>query len=793
VTPSNFIVAKVEEDQRTNKYQGQVVTRFPPEPNGYLHIGHAKSICLNFGLAQLFPGGRCHLRMDDTNPTTEDLEFVQSIQGDIRWLGFDWGEHLYFASDYFEQLYNFAERLIESGQAYVDSSSEEEIRRRRGSLSEPGVASPYRSRTVQENLELFRAMRAGKYRDGEHVLRAVGDMSAANMKMRDPVLYRIRHAHHYRTGDRWCIYPLYDYAHCLSDAIEGVTHSICTLEFENNRDIYDWAVRAVGFENPPEQTEFARLNLTGTVMSKRKLLELVREKHVAGWDDPRLPTIAGMRRRGYTAAAIRAFCERIGVAKANSLVDMETLEYCVRDDLNEIAPRAMCVQDPLRLVVIDYPHDKVEWIDASRWPADSSKVETRPLAFARELFIEADDFAEHPPKGYFRLSPGGEVRLRHGYLVRCVEVVKDPVSGKVTEVRCTHDPESLGRAPSDGRKVKGTIHWVAQAHACDVELRLYDRLLLDEDEVDADADLGERLNPHSLQVIRGAKGESHLASYAPGTHAQFERLGYFYADPVDHRMGGPLVFNRTVGLRDSWSKSQKEKTGASEHDASTKAMKVESQAKSDTELGIVDSKGRVRPVKASKTEIKHKLLAQDPAARELAEDLVREAKLSPEDAELLAIDETLSPIYRQARSLVASTDLVLVARWLINDVQRELREPGRQVEHLNAVALVRLVEMSAAGTITNAGAKIVLAEMLRTGTQPQDIVESKGLAALRDRAAIRKIVDEVLAKNSAQLENYRAGQEKLFAFFVGQTMKASGGRADPSVMADVLREALKGG
>ncbi|GBD31067.1 Glutamine--tRNA ligase [bacterium HR33] len=553
---SDFIRAIVAEDVRTGKFGRPVRTRFPPEPNGFLHIGHAKSIVLNFGVAQEF-GGLCNLRFDDTNPTTEDIRYVEAIQRDVKWLGYDWEDRLYFASDYFERLYQYAVQLIEAGKAYVDSQSEEEIRRNRGTVNTPGVESPYRNRSVEENLDLFRRMRAGEFPDGAHVLRAKIDMAHPNMLMRDPILYRIRHATHYRTGDTWCIYPMYDFAHCLSDAIEGITHSLCTLEFKDNRELYDWILREVGIERPPQQIEFARLNLDYTVLSKRRLIRLVEEGHVSGWDDPRMPTIAGLRRRGVTPEAIRRFCEMIGVARADSRVDIAKLEHCIREDLNPKVPRVMCVLRPLKLVIVNYPEDRTEELEAPYYPRDIGKEGSRPVPFSRELFIERDDFMEDPPKGYFRLAPGREVRLRYAYLVRCVDVVKDPSTGEILEVHCTYDPASRGGEAPDGRKVKGTIHWVSAKHAIPCEVRLYDRLFLkaNPDDVAEGEDFTAALNPESLVVLKDSVVEPSVKDDPPGTRYQFERQGYFISDPVDSRPGSP-VFNRTVTLRDTWAKIQ---------------------------------------------------------------------------------------------------------------------------------------------------------------------------------------------------------------------------------------------
>jgi glutaminyl-tRNA synthetase len=549
-TPApSFIRTLIEEDLRSGRFGDRVVTRFPPEPNGYLHIGHAKSICLNFGLAAQH-GGRCHLRFDDTNPTKESVEYVESIKADVRWLGFDWGEHLYYASDYFDRLYDWAVALVEAGQAYVDELSADEMRQHRGTLTEPGRPSPYRDRPVAENLDLFRRMRAGEFEDGTRTLRARIDMGAPNLNLRDPVMYRIRRTPHHRTGDRWCIYPMYDWAHGQSDSIEGVTHSICTLEYEDHRALYDWFLEALRVHHP-RQIEFARLNLSYTVMSKRKLLELVEEGHVSGWDDPRMPTIAGLRRRGYTPEAIRDFCERIGVAKNDALIDVAHLEHCVRDDLNRRARRVLAVLRPLRLVIENYPEDRVEEIEAVNNPEDPS-MGTRKVPFSRVLWIERDDFRETPPPKYFRLAPGAEVRLRYAYLVRCVGVVKDAATGDVVEVRCRYDPGTRGGEAPDRRRVKGTIHWVSAAHALPAEVRLYDRLFTRPDP-GADDDWRQSLNPRSLEVLAGCRVEPSLGAAAPGERCQFERLGYFCVDPADSRPGA-LVFNRTVALRDSWAK-----------------------------------------------------------------------------------------------------------------------------------------------------------------------------------------------------------------------------------------------
>jgi glutaminyl-tRNA synthetase len=545
----DFIREIVVADNASGKHGGRVATRFPPEPNGYLHIGHAKSICLNFGIARDF-AGTCNLRFDDTNPVTEDVEYVESIKEDVRWLGFSWDDRLYFASDYFDELYRCAETLISNGLAYVDSLTADEIRAHRGTLTEPGTDSPYRTRSVDENLDLFRRMRLGEFPDGAHVLRAKIDMQSPNVNMRDPVLYRIRRAHHHRTGDAWCIYPMYDYAHPISDALERITHSICTLEFEAHRPLYDWLIHHLPLPGKPQQIEFARLNLNYTVMSKRKLLQLVAEKHVTGWDDPRMPTISGMRRRGYTPEAIRRFADAIGVAKRENVVDIGLVEYFVREDLNKRAPRAMAVLRPLKIVLENYPAGQTEEMDVVNNPEDAS-AGTRKVPFSGVLYIEHDDFREDPPKKFFRLAPGREVRLRNAYLITCQGVVKD-AAGNVVELRCTYDPATRGGDAPDGRKVKATLHWVSAAHAVTAEVRLYDRLFGVENPGAGDTDFLTQIDPQSLETIRDAKIEPSIAAAPPGTRFQFERLGYFCVDP-DTKAGAP-VFNRTVTLKDSWAK-----------------------------------------------------------------------------------------------------------------------------------------------------------------------------------------------------------------------------------------------
>jgi glutaminyl-tRNA synthetase len=552
-TPSNFIRNIIAEDVKNGKHGGRVHTRFPPEPNGYLHIGHAKAFCLDFGMAEEF-GGLCNLRFDDTNPVKEDVSYVEAIKNDIRWMGYDWGDREYYASDYFDQLYDYAVQLIKDGKAYVDDLSPEQIREYRGTLKEPGRESPYRNRTVEENLDLFERMRAGEFPDGAKVLRARIDMASGNINMRDPTIYRIKHAHHHRTGDKWCIYPMYDFTHCLSDSIEGITHSLCSLEFEDHRPLYDWFLDQLNVHHP-QQIEFARLNLTYTIMSKRKLLQLVERKLVNGWDDPRMPTIGGLRRRGYTPESIRIFAERVGVAKRDSMVDLALLEHCLREHLNAIAPRVMAVLRPLKVVIENYPDDQVEELEAVNNPEDES-AGIRTVPFSKVIYIERDDFREDPPKKFFRLAPGREVRLKHAYFITCNEVIKDD-NGEIVELRCSYDPASRGGASPDGRKVKGTLHWVSAEHAVPAEVRLYDNLFAIPDLADAEEgkDWLDYINPDSMEILSGCLVEPSLRDAEPDTRLQFLRHGYFCVDPDTTK--DKLVFNRTVTLKDTWAKIEK--------------------------------------------------------------------------------------------------------------------------------------------------------------------------------------------------------------------------------------------
>lgn len=552
-TTTDFIRTIVAEDLKNNKNDGRVQTRFPPEPNGYLHIGHAKSICLNFSIASENKGGLCNLRMDDTNPIKEDMEYAEGIKEDVRWLGFDWGDRLYFASDYFEKLYQYALQLIQMGKAYICALDPDKTRLYRGTLTEPGKESPYRNRSVEENLDLFKRMRAGEFKDGTLALRAKIDMASPNLNMRDPIIYRIQKIEHYRTGKEWCIYPIYDFAHCLSDSIEGITHSICTLEFEDHRPLYDWILDQLDVPCHPQQIEFARLNLSHTVMSKRKLLELVEKDDVEGWDDPRMPTLSGLRRRGYTPESIRDFCNRIGVAKADSMVDIALLEHCLREDLNKRSPRVMAVLHPLKVTIDNYPDDQVEELDAENNPEDAS-MGNRKIPFSRTLYIEREDFREDPPKKFFRLAPGREIRLKHAYYIKCVGVEKDEKTGEVVELRCTYDPDTRGGWSKDGRKVRGTSHWVSATHSIEAEVRLYDHLFLKPNPEDG-SEIKDQLNPNSMETLKSCRVEPSLTNAKPGERFQFLRQGYFSVDPTSTNT--KLVFNRTVTLKDTWAKINK--------------------------------------------------------------------------------------------------------------------------------------------------------------------------------------------------------------------------------------------
>ena len=782
----DFVRAIIAADVEAGKHGGAVVTRFPPEPNGFLHIGHAKAICLNFGAAAEH-GGVAHLRFDDTNPETEDELYVRSIQEDVRWLGFDWGDHLYFASDHFERLYRYAIELIEAGLAYVDSSSEEEIREYRGTVTEPGRAAAYRERSVAENLDLFRRMREGNFADGAHVLRAKIDLASPNMLMRDPVLYRIRHADHYRTGGDWCIYPLYDFTHCLSDSIEGITHSLCTLEFDNNREVYDWILDHVDVPRPqPRQYEFARLNLEYTLLSKRKLLRLVEEGHVHGWDDPRMPTVAGMRRRGIPAAALRTFCDMIGVAKTENRVDFAKLEYAIRDELNRTAPRVMCVLRPLKLVVDNFPEGETEELEAPYFPADIGKEGSRLVPFTRELLIERDDFEEDPPKGFRRLVPGEEVRLRYGYVVRCVDVVKDE-SGVILEVHCTYDPDTKGGATPDGRKIEGTIHWVSASHSVPAEVRLYDRLFSvpDPDDVEDAEDFTVHLNPDSLTVLTDSRIEPSIVSDSTDITYQFERTGYFIHDGVDSRPDH-RVFNRTVTLRDSWAKARRaaESGAAKPQPAQAEKRNAEPQP-SKAARGAPGGKGSgsSKPVTRPRPE--------DPEAA-LRYDGLREAhRLATNEASVLAQDDGLFELFHDG--LEYTVDNSGLAKWIVNEVPRVLGDRPIDELLLGGRELARLLELVSKGEVSGRAAREVLAVLAEEGGSPDAVIEARGWGRVSDASTLQPLIARLIEANPAQAQAYRGGKTGLMGFFVGLVMGETNGAADPEVTQNLVREALVGG
>ncbi len=781
-TRSNFIRDIIDDDLASGKHD-YIVTRFPPEPNGYLHIGHAKSILLNFGIARDYEG-RCHLRFDDTNPVAEDTEYVESIKRDVAWLGGDWGEHLYFASDYFERMYELAVRLIKKGKAYVDSSSTEEIREHRGTLGEPGTPSPYRDRSAEENLDLFERMRNGEFADGEHVLRAKIDMSNPNMLMRDPLLYRIRHATHHRTGDKWCIYPMYDYAHCLEDAFEGVTHSLCTLEFENNRELYDWVIQETEVECQPRQIEFARLNLNYTVMSKRKLRRLVEQGHVGGWDDPRMPTIAGLRRRGVPPEAIHQFIDMVGVARANSLVDVQMLEYAIRDHLNTRAPRVMGVLDPLKVVVTNYPEGETEWLDADYYPHDVPKEGSRKVPFGKELYIDRSDFKENPPKGFWRLAPGVEVRLRYGYFITCDEVVKDD-DGTIVELRCTYDPDTRGGAAPDGRNPKGTLHWVSAEDSLPAEVRVYDRLFsTDMPEADPQREFTEFLNPESLIVTQGARVEPSVKDDPAGTRYQFEREGYFWQDPEDSS-ADHLVFNRIVALRDTWAKKQAELKKQQEKAARKKAEEAAKKAKQTT------SDKKRRPSKKPASYKRDQAREENPALAERLASYQNDLGLQYDDADLLSGELALAEFYEAAIDAYAEPQTV--AAWIVNEMLPELGE--RDIESVETLDVppkdvAALIEAFANERITNQISRQVFGTMLETGKDPETIIDEEGLERITDTSELEPMIDSILADNPDEVQKFRDGKQSLLGYFIGQVMKATGGTADPQLVRQMLRERL---
>ncbi|MDZ7779512.1 MAG: glutamine--tRNA ligase/YqeY domain fusion protein [Gemmatimonadota bacterium] len=778
---TDFIRQIVREDLADGTYD-TVVTRFPPEPNGYMHIGHAKSVCLNFGIAEEF-GGRCHLRFDDTNPEKENEHFVRQFQDDVRWLGFDWGEHLYFASDYFERMYECAEVLIRKGLAYVDSQPNEAIREGRGTVTEPGVESPYRERTVDVNLDMFRRMRAGEYGDGAHVLRAKIDMASPNMLLRDPVLYRIRHASHYRRGDAWCIYPLYDYAHCLEDAFEGITHSLCTLEFANNRELYDWVLENVGFEEPrPHQYEFARLELEHAVLSKRRIAPLVAAGVVSGWDDPRLSTVAGIRRRGVPPEAVRFFCDMIGVARTSSIVDGDKFAFAVRETLNTVAPRVMAVLDPVRVVITDFPEDRVDVLDAPYFPPDVAREGSRDVPFCREVLIEREDFAEDPPKGFRRLVPGGKVRLRHACVIRCDEVIKDD-EGRIVELRCSHDPATIEGGSTEGGKVKGAIHWVSARHALEAEVRLYgplfraanlepdDDVAVPEEEPDED-DLLALVDPESLKVLRGARVEPSVTSDAPDTRYQFERTGYFWRDPVDGR-GDELVFNRVVPLKSSWGRKP---SGREEKRAQTHG-----RAARDASEPQPGSKPRI-------SERRAQLRAEDPELAAHFERYRSELGLAPEQADVLTGSHAAVRFFEAA--LAEHDDTADVAGWIVTELRGLLEEDTPESLPFEGEALGRLAALVDGGRVSRRAAKDVLARMVEQGGAPEALIEEMGLTKLSDAETLEPIVDRVIAEWPEKVAEYRAGNKNLLGLFIGQVMEATQGAADPRRTRALLTERL---
>ncbi|WP_428737862.1 glutamine--tRNA ligase/YqeY domain fusion protein [Sulfurimonas sp.] len=747
----DFLRTIVEEDLKSGKYK-EIVTRFPPEPNGFPHIGHAKSIAINFGIARDY-GGHCNLRMDDTNPTTEDTKYVEALKDAVEWLGFEWDNSVRYTSDYFDKLYEYAIELIKMGTAYVDSLDEETMREYRGTVIEAGRRSKFADRSVEENLDLFERMKNGEFKDGEHVLRAKIDMSAANMKMRDPLLYRIRHAHHFRAGDKWAVYPMYDFAHCLSDYIEGVTHSICTLEFENNREIYDWVLDTLGLKKRPYQHEFARLGINYTVMSKRKLLELVNEKRVSGWDDPRMPTIAGYRRRGYTPESILNFCDSIGIAKANSTVDVAQLEFAIRDDLNKKVPRVMAVLDPLKVTIANY--EGSEELEASYYPEDVPKEGSRAIPFSKTIYIDREDFSENPPKGYFRLTLHQPVRLKHAYIITCKEIIKD-TDGNITEIIVEYNPDSKSGQDTSGIKVKSAIQWVDATTAKKIEVRLYDRLFKDE----APEGL-EDVNPDSLKIVKNALIERAVITQKPDVRFQFEREGYFYADPIDYTDENP-VFNKIVGLKESWGKKEDTKRAPrSERKPQEKKVQID---------------GEVEPMNETQQVLFDKYTSK--------------FKLNSMVADILARDEQLSSFYEDALHINHSP--VTLANIVANEVSRELKEKqSSDTLKFSAAQIAELVSMIDDETISNKIAKTVFEEMVISGQAPKQIVEAKGLVQISDPALIEPIIDEIMAKNPDNVEKYKAGNSKLFGFFVGQVLKATNGKANPKVVNELVTQKLQ--
>ena len=745
----DFLRRVVAEDLEAGKYK-KIVTRFPPEPNGYPHIGHAKSISINFGIAKDFDG-LCNLRMDDTNPTTENTEYVEALKDAVEWLGFKWNGEVRYTSDYFDKLYEWAKELIRMGKAYVDSLPEEQMREFRGTVTTAGKRSEYANRSVEENLDLLERMKNGEFKDGEHVLRAKIDMSSPNMKMRDPLLYRIRHAHHFRAGDKWAIYPMYDFAHCLSDYIEGVTHSICTLEFENNREIYDWVLDALKLEPPrPYQYEFARLNINYTVMSKRKLLELVQKGVVSGWDDPRMPTIAGLRRRGYTPESILSFCEQIGIAKANSVVDVAQLEYAIRDDLNSKIPRVMCVVDPLKVTIENY--EGSEELEASYYPHDVPKEGSRKLPFSKEIYIDRSDFEDNPPKGYFRLTPTQPVRLKHAYIIEFKEAVKDD-SGNITEIIAKYYPSSKSGSDKSGIKVKSAIQWVEANSAKEVELRLYDRLF----KCEAPEGIDD-INPNSLKVVKGALVEPAVVEEKKDLRFQFEREGNFFADPVDYSDKKP-VFNKIVALKDSWAKKSKP-----------------------------TPKQEPKKVKQKQKQTGGEMAELNDQEQTLFEKFSKDYALNKQVANIFARDEVLANFFQEA--LENYDNAISIANTVVNEVAKELKAKRLEELKFSPKDVAILVKMVDEETISSKIAKEVFEIMSQSGEEPEQIVESRGLKQISNPEEILPLIEEVIANNPESVAKYRDGNKKLFGFFVGQVLKAAGGKANPKVVNELVIKVL---
>lgn len=770
---TNFIREIINDDLRTGRHGARVVTRFPPEPNGYLHLGHAKSICLNFGIAEDYAevaDTRCHLRFDDTNPDTESEEYAEAIKEAVQWLGYDWGEHCYHAADYFEQFYDFAVQLVKQGDAYVDSQTEEEIRENRGTVNAPGTPSPYRDRSVEENLDLLQRMRDGEFDDGEHVLRAKIDMASPHMIMRDPLLFRIKHAHHYRRGDDWCLYPMYDFAHPLEDAIEDVTHSLCTLEFDNNRRVYDWLLERClpkeKHESRPHQYEFSRLNVGYTVMSKRKLLQLVERGDVAGWDDPRLPTLAGLRRRGVPPAAIRAFCDDVGVTRTESRVQISRFEHAIRDTLNTTAPRVMAVVDPLKVVLTNYAADDTEWMDLPSWPHDIDNEGSRRVPFSRTLYIERDDFQEDPEDGFRRLAPGRAVRLRNSYVITCERVVRNE-EGAITELHCTYDPATKGNVdPVDSPTPQGVIHWVDAQAGIPFEARLYDRLFTVPAPDGGDEDFKTHLNPDSLQVHEGIV-EPSILDNPDDQRYQFERVGYFWQDPEDSTRNA-LVFNQIVPLRDRWA-----------NDDETVDLEAERKAKE-----AAKRKQRERSIAAQRDPAEQ--LSE--AERAVYEQYHRELGLTRDGAALLAGDEPLRAFFREALTHYDAPQAV--ANWVVNELQAARKDQSLIDLPFDAAQFADLVRLVDTEVITNRAARDIFGRMMAEGGDPAAIVEEEGLEQIDDTDALRKAAQQVIDDNPDEAARFRNGEQQLMGFFMGQIMRATNGSADPQEAQAALREVL---